>query len=336
VTSYYNIYGYVIAVEGKVDALFAKEFQYFKANNVSKIDLRIKVNSAGRELPTRPFIGSSAGIYLPFSMDEDTLYYDENLPSLDIVLAYAQGFLWWPDKTILHAGAVEKNDKAFVFSGTGNVGKTSIVLNLINTGDFNYLADDWLIIDKEKAYPFPKLIHIFDYNLKNKEIAKKMFGRKSIYYRILFNLIDLCWKYAPHRYFRFILDAFKPKFSVPFTKFSSNFRLGTTSKVNKLFFLERGNVDRIVIKNDITPEEFARRLSYVNMHEWNFFFNEYYRYVSQYNAESQIIEKRFKHDYEIMLNLSRNAELYRMVIPKGIDITRIDLMSIPELGLKED
>jgi len=332
-TSYYNIYDFIIAVEGKVDKLFAEEFWYFKVNNVSGIDLYIKVNKENKELPTKPFVGSTAGIYLPFSKDENILFYDEDLPSLNPVLFYAQGFLWWPDKTMLHAGAVERHNKAFLFVGSGNVGKTSIILNLLDTGKFNYLSDDWLIVDKEKAYPFPKLIHIFDYNLKNKKIAKKMFGRKSIYYKMLFNFLDLCWKCAPHRYIRFMLASFKPTFKAPFTKFSSNSKLGSISNISKLFYLERSNVDRIIVKDDITAEEVARRLSYVNAYEWNSFFKEYYKYVFLYNIENQIIEKKFEHDYRIILSLCHNAELHRVKIPKNTDLTRTDLTSIPEMDL---
>jgi len=328
-TSYYNIYGYVIAVEGKVDVLFSREFQHFKVDSASTIDLYIKINK-GRNLPTKPFVGSPAGLYLPFNRGENTLWYDENLPSLIVVLAYAKGFLWWPDKTILHASAVEIKNKAFVFAGCGNVGKTSIVLNLINCDGFNYLADDWLIIDKEKAYPFPTPIRIYPYNLKNKEIAKKIFGYKSFYYRSLFSFIDVCQKLAPHRYVIFVMDAFKPMFNVPFTKLSYGSRVGSISKVERLFFLERGNVDRIAISDDISPEEAARRLSYVNMYEWNFFFKEYYKYASYYNIKNELIENRHKHDYEIMLSLCCNTKLHRMVIPNDLDLTRINLTSILE------
>lgn len=333
--SYYNIYDFIIAVEGKVDKLFTKEFMHFKVNNASRINLYIKINKENKELPTKPFIGSSAGIYLPFNENENTLYYDEDLPSLIPVLSYAQGFLWWPDKTMIHAGAVERDDKSLVFVGSGNVGKTSIVLNLLNTGNFNYLSDDWLIVDKEKSYPFPKPIHIFDYNLKNEEIAKKIFGHKSIYYKFLFNFMDLCWKYAPHRYVRFMIYSFKPNFNIPFTKFSRNPRLGSISKVSKLFYLERSDVDRIIVSDNITPEEIARRLCYVYAHEWNFFFKEYYRYVTLYNVKNPIVEKRFEHDYRIILNLCHNTKLYRVMIPKYIDLTKINLADIPEISLED-
>jgi GTPase SAR1 family protein len=60
-----------------------------------------------------------------------------------------------------------KNEEAFIFTGGGGVGKTSLVSNFLRRS-YEYLGDDWILLGKQGiAYPFPKTVHVFDYNLKD-------------------------------------------------------------------------------------------------------------------------------------------------------------------------
>jgi len=58
----YNLYGYVIAVEGPVDKIFNEEYWFFKTlKDHAKIDLFVKVNKGLHDLPTK-FWGSNKGM----------------------------------------------------------------------------------------------------------------------------------------------------------------------------------------------------------------------------------------------------------------------------------
>jgi hypothetical protein len=52
----YDVYGFMVAVEGSADKVFSEEYGYFKISEVTqKIDLFVKVNEARRFLPTRTY-----------------------------------------------------------------------------------------------------------------------------------------------------------------------------------------------------------------------------------------------------------------------------------------
>ena len=65
--------------------------------------------------------------------------------------------------------------------------------------DYNCLTDDWAIIERGKAFPMPKRIRIFDYNLKHKEIAKRVLGFKRLYYYPLCKLLEYGSRFSPHK-----------------------------------------------------------------------------------------------------------------------------------------
>jgi hypothetical protein len=325
---YYNIVGYIIAVEGPANNIFLKEYGWAKIeNNPTKADLYVKV-SACKDLPTKP-PGSLKGMHIPFGEDEDILWYEEGAP-LNVLLSYCEGLMWWPDKCLLHAGAVARNGKAFIFTGGGNVGKTSMVLSLLREG-FDYLSDDWLVIGRVNAYPLPKPLHIFDYNLRNRDIAKSVLGLKRVYYKPYFQLIKFARKYSPHRYLRFAFEFLKPMFEVELRKLHPKVKVASPTQVTKVFYLERKETSHIEVKKDIGAQELARRMAYVNLYEWNFFFREYYRYAYLYGLKNTKIENRFNHDFSVMYELFKEVELFRVTIPMQLDLTKVDFSSRLEL-----
>jgi hypothetical protein len=331
--SVYDVYGFVVAVEGLADKVFSEQYGHFKISKVpQKIDLFVKVNEAQRCLPTKPY-GCLEGIYIPFDEDKKILWYDEGIELVGARSVRLRGFcqflMLWPDKTLLHAGGVAKKGKAYIFTGGGGTGKTSVVLNLLKEG-YSYLSDDWLVIGGGKAFPLFKRIHIFDYNLKDKEVAKRVLGFKRLYYKPMLKLLEYGSKLSPHRYIQFIIDHLRERtmFSVELCKIYPESRVAPPSPVSKVFLLERRKVDCIEIKKNITPKKLARKMAYVTLYEWNFAFREYYRYVYLFEAENQRIENRFYHDLKIMSETFRKAELYRVIVPEGLDLTEVKLTSM--------
>ena len=183
---YYNIYGFVLAVDDTLSKAFDKEYWRFKTNKKTNADLYVKMdNSIKKHTYLRE---AKNGIYLPFKEGENTVYYDKGV-NAEYLLYTIEPFIHWKDRSFLHCGAVSKENKAILFVGKGGVGKTSVVIYLIKNG-FSYIADDWAIIGNSKVYPFFKTVHIFDYNLKNKELAKRALGNKRFLYRIIFAFFD--------------------------------------------------------------------------------------------------------------------------------------------------
>jgi len=324
----YDIYGFVIAVEGPADKIFHKEYGYFKVSkDTVKIDLFVKPVRDQKNPPVKS-VENFEGIYIPFANDEKVLLYDE--AALNKVAYYCECLMWWPSKTFLHAGGVAKNGKAIVFTGAGGVGKTSIVLNLLKKGGYDFLGDDWLIIEGNKAFAFPRRIHIFHYNLKDKEIAERALGWRRFYYKPKLKLFELGRKLAPHKYLKFTFDILlkRSMISVDIQKLFPKVKIAPPSTISKIFYLERKRINELEIKRDITPRELARRMVHVNMSEQMLFFRKYCEYVYSYGIENSQIANRMRHDFEIMYETFRNSEIYRITVPEHLDLTRYPLPSI--------
>ena len=65
---------------------------------------------------------------------------------------------------VIHASCVSKNGKAYLFSGLGGAGKTTICLSLIEKG-FSFMSDHFVILSNGFVLGFPSALHMFDFNL---------------------------------------------------------------------------------------------------------------------------------------------------------------------------
>lgn len=75
--------------------------------------------------------------------------------------------------SLTHASCVARNDKAHVFIAWMHTGKTNIMLQMLKNG-YKYLSDDKIILSKDGyAYPYPKKINLFSYNLDTHPWLKK-------------------------------------------------------------------------------------------------------------------------------------------------------------------
>jgi hypothetical protein len=329
VTKTYNIHGFVISVEGIANREFYKE--YWWAVTEENLNPNLIVRSCGEheDLPTKP-AGCKKGFYIPFGERENVLLYQEGIP-LNVLLSYCEGLFWWPDKSILHAGGVCKDSKAFIFTGGGNVGKTTIVLKLLKHG-FEYLSDDWLVVDCEKAYPMPKTIHVFDYNFKDKEIANRILGAKKFLYKPYFSLLEYLREHFPHRYVRYGLEILKPMFHANLNKINPDAKIGSPTRISRIFFLERSNsVNKIYLNEDVQAEELARRAMHINLYEWNFVYREYSRYAYLFGIKNEKFEKKPYHEYEILYNAFKRNKVIQVIIPHKMDLSKEDIISLLEL-----
>ena len=326
----YDFYGFKVYVEGlRLKKAMDKEYWRFRVNNQDRPcddEIGLYITPPGlmnpREFPTKPQ-GSKVGIYLPFGEGENTIYYEPKV-ALEWVLAYLEMFLDWEDKTILHAGAVSKNKKAYIFCGQGGVGKTSTILNLIRR-EFDYLSDDWLIIGNRQAYPFPKTVHIFGYNLADPRISKRVLGLKKHFYRSLFKLLNVVDNISPHRYISYVAQVLASlmRFDVDIQDLGDNLRVGYVSPISKIYYLERWDGDEIFL-GDIKAEELARRMAMVTMHERNYFFEEYFQYAARYGISNKKVENRFKFDLDIFYDSFKGAEIHKIMMPLHMDLSTIE------------
>jgi len=329
------VHGFVISVEGPADGVFTREYGYFKSFRCPrKVDLFVKVNERHDSLPTMVW-GCNKGMFIPFDENENTLWYDEGVELIkEYLIHFCEFLMWWPDKTWLHAGAVERNGKAYVFTGEGGVGKTSSVLNLVRAG-YNYLSDDFLLINNVGvAFPFPRRVHIFDYNLEDEEIAKRALGLRRSYYIPICKLINVGAKLSPNKYVKYAFEKLREQtmLRIELYKLFPGCKIASPTPISKIFFLRREKIENIRVKEfsqDI--KEFIRRIIFVNMYEWGDCLREYYRYVYLFGVNNRKIENKIQHDTNIFYDAFKKAEIYIMTIPENFNLLKVDLSSLLNL-----
>ncbi len=304
---YYDIYDFVIGVDNEINSAFLKEYRRFlKKEKPEKIDLFIK--RSNKKLPITLPMGSK-GISIQFN--GNAVYFEKGVWS-DWLLYTIEPLMEWKDKCFLHCGAVEKDGEAYLFPAKSGVGKTALASYLISKG-YNYLADDWLIIGNKKAYPFLKTFHIYDYNLKDKKLAKKALGFKRFFYMPLIRLMDLLTLIFRHRFVKLVVQRFKPVFSVDVEEMFPG-KIGKISKIKRVFLLEKGNEIRL---EKIEAKDVVSKMKYVWLNEANHFYRNYFEYAYDHGKVEKI-ESRIEKDSKIMEDCFSEAEIYKLSVPEKI------------------
>lgn len=83
----------------------------------------------------------------------------------------------------LHASAVEKEGKSYVFTGFGGVGKTTLGLYLAENG-YKLLGDNFVFVKEGKLYPYPEMLRVTDFTLENvsglEKTGEEVFGQEIV------------------------------------------------------------------------------------------------------------------------------------------------------------
>ena len=87
---------------------------------------------------------------------------------------------------LIHGGAVSQDSKAYIFAGRTGVFKTTLIMDLVRRANFNYLADERVIIGQGKALCFPMSLFLFDFTSKyspteNLEFVKRLHLARAYY-----------------------------------------------------------------------------------------------------------------------------------------------------------
>jgi hypothetical protein len=80
--------------------------------------------------------------------------------------------------SLVHASGACKNGSAYLFTSQGGGGKTSTALNLTEKG-FDFMGDNYMILDREHALGFLSPLNVFSFNLLP-SIKKSLGARKSM------------------------------------------------------------------------------------------------------------------------------------------------------------
>jgi GTPase SAR1 family protein len=271
------------------------------------------------------------GVCLPFfNNNKYVLYYKGTDPSF--VFSYVESLFEWADKTFLHAGAVSDGCNAYIFTGGGGVGKTSLVLGLLqNLNMYRFMSDDWLILGKNLAFPYPKRIRIYDYNVINdKTIGRRLFGFKYPLVLTYLKSLNKLRRKFPSKTIRFLLHNYNYVRLVDVNDICNCLKEIQPLPIGKIFLLTKGSSQKI-LKHETDHERLAYLLSRVNYYERLYLYHEYYKYLinSFYKTEITVkLEDRIQKDYELFREAFRNKEIYVLEMPTINDSTLKEILNL--------
>ena len=317
---YYDIYGFLIAVEDELSGPFETEYRRFRVDGVKperQPDLLVKRADNSQALPTR-LLADTKGMLLPLGERQSELLCNEGIDA-GVIFNMAEPFISWADKCFMHAGAVSKNGRAMLFPAALDTGKTSTVMQLLQKG-YDYLSDEWVVLDrKATAYPFPKKIHIINHNLEGDKamVLRALKGNYAAYYLYLwyFWIWLLFYRHFPVRRVRALLGFFRPILFQDIQALLPDIVIGQPSVISHVFYLQRAKVADITI-DKMDSGEVARRMSFWNQFEKREFIKEYHLYAATRNVRNAMIERMLDHEMGIMHDAFSKAKVFRVSLPE--------------------
>ncbi len=168
----FDFAGYVVEVKGPAVGWFEHEYGAFRVSGkppggpVAEPDLRILPENVGRH----GFHDAGFDV-LPdhVSLDPDSavIRYGPRARS-GMLLEMTEVSMHWPDRVLVHAASVARNGVGTLIAAPNATGKTTALLQLLASGH-DFLADDWSLLGRDGTlHPFPKSIHVYDYNVADR------------------------------------------------------------------------------------------------------------------------------------------------------------------------
>jgi hypothetical protein len=280
VLRYYDIHGFSIAVCDEFAGTFEKEYGHLRITSLIEADLIVRRSLRNLDIK---WPGTGIGLSIPFGDDERDVLVNSGVSS-DFVFFSIQPLVQWKDKCLLHSSAAWKDENAYLFPGASGVGKTTMLLFLLQRG-FNFLSDNFVTVGEGKAYPYRKTIHLYERNIAHGLVLKNVLGRKLLFYRTVFSLIHAARKLVHSRMLNFALDILTPNFIVDVEEAFPGKLAQAPISVGGIFLLERGDE---LDARCISPRELSQKAMLDFVYNYRQFFAEYYKWAEVHGVSRNI------------------------------------------------
>lgn len=200
---------------------------------------------------------------------------------------------------IVHGSCVSKNDHAYLFTAQGGGGKTSTALYSVERG-FNFLGDNFVILDKGYVLSFLAPLNTFFFNMA--PIVSKNMGIKN---KAKLYFIDLLYKITGLG----MATKINPKKIFPDS-------LANNSKLDCVFLLMPREKFEIV---EINKEELICYFI-ANQKLDSFPFIKYMMEYSYMFPESEMATHWQRYEENLKRNLNNDATIYKVEVPQRYDM----------------
>ena len=204
---------------------------------------------------------------------------------------------------LVHGSCVSKDNHAYLFTAQGGGGKTSTALYAVERG-FNFMGDNFTILDKGYALSFLSPLNIFSFNLV--PVVKKNMKIKS---KAEFHLKNILYKTTGLR----IVTKINVK-----EIFTNS--LNDKSKLKAIFLLIPKGKFGIV---EIDKEELIAHMV-ANMKLDSFPFLKYMMMYSYVFPESRMATHWDRYEENLRRNLSSDITICKVEVPQRYDINAFE------------
>lgn len=336
-----------------VEKRLNEEFGYFRTRKIESPELTLKfVKKLPKEkIPIFPNYGlNGKTFYYYIHGSPITLSYDFSSPleimvedgvwiedlMTDVIEALIFLKLLEKGYTFLHSSAISRKNEAILFCAFPHVGKTNIILSFLldNPRDYTFLSDEYTIIsNKGRAYPYPRTIKIFDYNLDEfPELIVRFpyssFKKQRLRIRHAFSkLTERLTSLNSNKkgflgvYLLYAQELLQNIIStkVMVTPKDLNWNVANASKIKKLFLFLRNNkqsktsIHEIIDKDGLSTMLAANVLWEKELLNWH-----YLAYLFAFpHRRNPHVENRFNIQKEIIFNALQHVDCYKVEIPYG-------------------
>ena len=204
---------------------------------------------------------------------------------------------------LVHGSCVSKDNHAYLFTAQGGGGKTSTALYAVERG-FNFMGDNFTILDKGHALSFLSPLNIFSFNLV--PVVKKNMKIKS---KAEFHLKNILYKMTGLR----IVTKIDVKEIFPNS-------LNDKSKLKTIFLLVPKGKFGIV---EIDKEELIAHMV-ANMKLDSFPFLKYMMMYSYVFPESRMATHWDRYEENLRRNLNSDITICKVEVPQRYDINTFE------------
>lgn len=232
-------------------------------------------------------------------------YFVDSVMNYEVFLYIFAMVLMKYNKVFVHCGIVTYKEQAIVMTGTSGCGKTSGLLQFLDSPLSKYIADDFGILSEKGAFFIPKKVAIYqsDAKYKNKNIIKALKGlslKEKISWNVFRTLgLNPRYRFEPYRIFG---DAGICKFA----------------EVSSIAYIARSNVVKTV-RYEIGEEQLIEKITSASFRELRELYEILYNIRAVGNEEVNNTYpslEQLQNDYKEILEKSlKGHELCLIEVP---------------------
>lgn len=174
--------------------------------------------------------------------------------------------------SLMHAAGVTINSKRYLFPAFGGIGKTALVMAVVDNGG-KFYGDDMIIINENDLFNYPIDFSVYPHHMKLLRLKDTRIEKKFKRTKLFDNITDRLEKYDCRllKFIRVAINTLKvPCVNIPPRDIFGEKCFAGHGKIDEVYYLTRNNKNSDEIEiSPIAPKILAEITSYILFSEWH-------------------------------------------------------------------